>query len=175
MTSLVQVATSELSGVALDWAVYNAIEGLLEELRIQSYPESEVLPFPSAKWLEFSGPFGEVVRWQPSRDWSQGGHLLEEWQIFLSPPTTVHRSNYDEKTGKTKGCWETYESWHATVSARVCTRPPKIEGLPGTVGRGEGDTPLVAACRAIVAAKLGDEVQVPAELMEVANASNPAS
>ena len=30
---------------------------------------------------------------------------------------------------------------------------------------GEGDTPLIAACRAIVAAKLGDTVQVPAELV----------
>lgn len=40
-----------------------------------------------------------------------------------------------------------------------------VTGLNDLPGDADGSTHLVAACRAIVAAKLGDTVQVPKELM----------
>ncbi|MDN5519157.1 DUF2591 domain-containing protein [Pseudomonas sp.] len=40
-----------------------------------------------------------------------------------------------------------------------------VTGLDELPGDADGSTHLVAACRAIVAAKLGDTVQVPKELM----------
>ena len=40
-----------------------------------------------------------------------------------------------------------------------------VTGLDDPPGDSEGSTHMVAACRAIVAAKLGDTVQVPKELM----------
>lgn len=135
-----KIKTSELSGAALDWAVA-VVEG-----------DGDITPSLLVK------------HYKPSTDWSQGGPLIESNQVFLDPPHDMHRANYDEKTGKVKGCWETYESWHATVSSRVRTLPPKIEGFPGRVGRGEGETALIAACRAIVASVFGDEIEIPQEL-----------
>lgn len=146
-----KIKTSELSGVALDWAVAKACGVSVRVLDSDN---------PDEKWqTQLSGyPHGP---WWPSQDWIQGGPLIESNQVFLDPPHDMHRANYDEKTGKVKGCWETYESWHATVSARVRTLPSKIEGFPGRVGRGEGDTALIASCRAIVASVFGDEVEIP--------------
>lgn len=76
--------------------------------------------------------------WKPSTVWSQGGPLFEKHNIAVCP-----RIEGDEGEG-----W----LW-----------------LPGT-GRHllDGMTPLIAACRAIVAVKFGDVVQVPAVLVESA-------
>lgn len=41
-----------------------------------------------------------------------------------------------------------------------------VTGLDELPGDADGSTHLIAACRAIVAAKLGDTVQVPKELMQ---------
>lgn len=178
-----KIKTSELSGTALDWAV--------AQVQIKAgeiTPDSEehgtgrlyfnckhhtpslwgagkeqtgtINQETGAPWV-MHGPGGD---YSPSTKWSQGGPLIESNQVFLDPPHDMRRANYDEKTGKVKGCWETYESWHATVSARVRTLPPKIEGFPGRVGRGEGETALIAACRAIVTSVFGDEVEIPQEL-----------
>lgn len=151
--NMIEVKTAELSGYALDWAVGMAIYGA----GVQLYAEPQRL-----FWLE--GPLGKP--WNPSADWSQGGPLISSNQVYLEPPHDVHRAFLNEKNGRISGIWQTYESWHATVSARVRTLPPKIEGFPGIVGRGEGPEPLIAACRAIVASHFGDTVQVPEELIK---------
>lgn len=78
-----------------------------------------------------------------STDWSQGGPLIEEHKIEL-----LHFG-------------ETYGGWDAQLSPGDSHY---IDQGPGQ-GQGSGPTPLVAACRAIVAAKLGDLVSVPAELV----------
>jgi len=149
-----KIKTSELSGAALDWAV----------AKVAGIPTGVMSGIPYRQDLP-GDTYGPGPIWKPSTDWSQGGPLIQSNQIFLEPPRDVHRANYDEKTGKVRGCWQTYESWHATVSARVRTLPPKIEGFPGRVGRGEGETALIAACRAIVTSVFGDEVEVPEELV----------
>ena len=152
-----KVKTSELSGVQLDYAVAKSIG---QQLSNEDYDKQT-----GALWFESEH---EWKIWSPSTDWSQCGQLMTTYQIFIEPPHNVHKSMLDEK-GNPKGCWETYESWHASVSTRVAERPPReaFEGwyFPGGPYRAEGETPQIAICRAVVAAKLGDEVDIPDELM----------
>lgn len=134
--------TSELTGRALDWAVWST---QVDSKNIQ----------PRAGYTL------NVPRF--STDWSLCGKLIEKYQIFIDPPHEVHKSMVDSN-GKPKGCWESYDTWHATVSSRVAQKPSKyISGLelPGGVYRGEGETPLIAICRAVVYMLLGDNVNIP--------------
>lgn len=71
-----------------------------------------------------------------STDWSQGGPLIEK-HVWALPQRATHRYHL--------GAFEAYTPG----------------GFPHN-----GDTPLIAACRAIVAAELGDQVDVPDELMQ---------
>ena len=150
-----KVKTSELSGVQLDYAVAWSVDWGQPVIHITS----------GGSFVELMG-----VVFSPTTNWSQCGPLMSTYQIFIEPPHDVHKSMLDEK-GNPKGCWETYESWHASVSTRVAERPPReaFEGwyFPGGPYRAEGETPQIAICRAVVAAKLGDEVEIPDELMEV--------
>lgn len=102
--------TSELTGVALDWAVTKA-EGF----------DSEVT---SSDW----------GMWGWATDWAQGGEIIEREKIRLD-------TSWREEDGH----------WAA-----------RIDGVGGWWG---GDTPLVAAMRCYVASQLGDEVDVPEELL----------
>ena len=80
----------------------------------------------------------------PSTDWAQGGPIIEREGI------TVSRT--DKKSDE--GPWVAY----------------RIEHLFEDEYEHEyqhGPTPLVAAMRCYVASRLGDEVEVPNELMEV--------
>lgn len=77
-----------------------------------------------------------VVRYSPSTDWKLGGPLIEKHQIELA---------WDGVDGK--ALW-----WKATHQDIAQFQM--------------GETLLIAACRAIVAALLGDVVSVPAELVE---------
>lgn len=71
----------------------------------------------------------------PSTDWSQGGPLIEKHGVAF-----LVEQNFDEP-----------DAWVAVIRDDEA------------VARGE--THLIAACRAIVAAKLGDVVSVPVELV----------
>lgn len=73
--------------------------------------------------------------WTPSTDWSQGGPLIEKHNVQLLPPG---------------------REWDAQTDLR--------QG-PSFWAQAFGSTALIAACRAIVAAKLGDTVRVPAALV----------
>ncbi|MBB1614484.1 hypothetical protein A9978_18765 [Pseudomonas sp. UMC65] len=70
----------------------------------------------------------------PSTCWHCGGPLIEAYKLDLGAPL-------ENKNGP----WNAGTEW----------------GHPQGY---KGETPLIAACRAIVAAKLGDVVSVPAEL-----------
>ena len=72
------------------------------------------------------------VWWSPSTDWSQGGPLIEERGIN----TVVHCIENNKVTS-----WRTLKHWPVT-------------NLPEMTG----ETPLIAAMRALVASKYGDEV-----------------
>lgn len=75
--------------------------------------------------------------WRPSTDWSQGGPLIEKHLVSF--------------------CVEHED----VILAVLCDDYGMYIS-----GWRQGETHLIAACRAIVAAKMGDTVQVPAQLVE---------
>lgn len=81
-------------------------------------------------------------RFKPSTDWAQGGPIIEreriEWQWL---PATDKQHQYG-------------------------ARKPSLGGLNRTFCM-DGPTVLIAAMRCYVASKLGDEVDVPNEIVEV--------
>lgn len=143
----VTIPTSELEGAALDWAVFCSVyPGLeptirvIEEQTVERKPFIKPVTFPRAVYLTYSGPYETECDWSPSTDWSQGGKLLTEHQIEFS---------IDDDTNSVRAsllCWRAFGKSHRTRWS-------------------EGETHLIAACRAIVAAHLGDSVDVPAELV----------
>lgn len=72
----------------------------------------------------------------PSTDWSQGGPLIEKYKLDLGAPME-----------NIPGPWNANTEWGHPM------------GTPGP-------TALIAACRAIVRAKLGETINVPAELIK---------
>lgn len=123
------VKTSELIGPALDWVVAQAIGN---PAHMQEDGDGTVV-------------HGYSAVWSPSTDWSQGGPLIEKYQVATIPEA------HDGRTGT-----ECSEKWYAVIYYDG--------GEQYTAER--CDSPLIAACRAIVAAKLGDQVDVPDELMQ---------
>lgn len=79
---------------------------------------------------------GRLIAWRPERDWAQGGPLLDQWCLGFG--LVAERSP-------------------ARFRAFAYGREP-FQRLAG------GPTLLVAACRARVAAVLGDVVAVPTVL-----------
>lgn len=82
--------------------------------------------------------YGPGPIFNPSADWSQGGPLIENLEISI----------VKEFGRKVYACSEIEvgNCWHVS-------------------GDQSGDTYLIAAMRAIVAAKLGEEIEVPEELV----------
>jgi hypothetical protein len=76
---------------------------------------------------------------QPSVDWEQGGAIIEREMITVE-------------------CFYGESIWHAWTPAPEQPRE----------AHGYGETPLIAAMRCYVASKLGDEVEVPDELIDYA-------
>jgi len=106
--------TSELTGAALDWAVAKC-QGV--EFTYENFPQHELLVY------------------QYSNDWAQGGPIIERERISVEP------------------CFDL--KW---VAIRTES--------PNSAFEEEGPTPLIAAMRCHVANKMGNEVEVPDELME---------
>lgn len=80
-------------------------------------------------------------KWAPSTNWKQGGPIIEREEIGV-------RLNRPCSAGR---------EWEASPS-------PLAKGAGGKWGY--GPTPLIAAIRCYVASKLGDEVDVPDELLK---------
>lgn len=74
-------------------------------------------------------------RHNPWQDWALGGPLIEKNMVSLHCPQSTD---------------DVWAGWVITDKGEFC------QG---------GDSALIASCRSIVAAKLGDTVQVPKELM----------
>jgi hypothetical protein len=114
--------TNELTGLALDWAVakceFDGAEdwdGTLEGVDVVS---------------DLNGG-----RYRPSTDWTQGGPIIEQEEIFLAKSL--------------RGCWNAmaYDAQHTATAFE------------------DGPTPLIAAMRCYVASKLGDDIDIPEELI----------
>ena len=78
--------------------------------------------------------------WQPSTEWTQGGPIIEREKIGVWWAT-----HYVDDDGQEYG-----NHWYAETA----------EGLVR-----DGPTPLIAAMRCFVSSKLGDEVEVPDEIV----------
>jgi hypothetical protein len=92
-------------------------------------------------WEDESDKDRGLTRFAPSFSWSQGGPLIESHRICIE--RSIRETGYD--------CGQ---PWRAGVS-----------GWGGLYRHCHGPSALIAACRTIVAAKLGDEVNVPDELI----------
>lgn len=143
MSELIEEKTAGLIGPALDWAVAKARGWQMVRVPtdIDGNFGGEVLAPP-----DFSSDFkfpnrGRVGaafflrRW--STDWSQGGPLIEKYRP-------------DMQTGP---------------GGKVGAYLNNNGGDPAPLVCCTGETYLIALCRAIAFAKLGDTVQVPKELM----------
>ena len=136
--------TSDLTGAALDWAVARCENA--GAAMIETHSRGRVLLLADA--TEYNEP-GET--YNPSTDWAQGGPIIERERIRL-------------ETNDHPDLWP----WFATKLLRWEKREDEEMGDWPVYAEGGGDTPLIAAMRCYVASKLGDEVEVPTELMEAA-------
>ncbi len=128
--------TSELTGHALDWAVAKCEEDSAYRLETLEKGCTGKRPF-----MRDVGPSSAGGGWWPmySTDWSQGGPIIE-------------REKYDLHWMPRPQLWGAHRIQHAT------------DGF--TTHSAMGPTPLIAALRCYVASKLGDEVEIPEELMK---------
>lgn len=143
MATMIEVKTAELIGPALDWAVALALGWQMRRVPkdIDGQNGGEVLAPPDLSSDFQFPPRGKVAPWYFVRcwssDWSQGGPLIDKFRPDL----------------------------HTTASGELVVFLNNNVSSPGQLIEGRGETYLVALCRAIVAAKLGDVVRVPAELV----------
>ncbi|HCV38508.1 MAG TPA: DUF2591 domain-containing protein [Pseudomonas sp.] len=125
MTDLIEVKTARLIGAPLDWAVAVATEAA--EIAIGEHGVICIYDTPEGGcWTNL---------YQPSKDWSQGGLLIDE-----------HRGTSQHING---------------LPDDVCY----AGGPAGAGVWYYGPTALIAFCRGLVNHKLGDTVQVPKDLM----------
>ncbi len=98
-------------------------------------------------WREACGEDTDFLIPKYSTDWSQGGPIIEREQIELKVLADCFDVN-DHPTYKTGDLWEA-NIWPADMDMIECCGP----------------TPLIAAMRCYVASKLGDEVEIPEEVL----------
>ena len=133
------IKTSELSGAALDWAVAKC-EGFTN-LRVGVFSGDLIMDPPRVEYgaIEFS----ELCY---STDWAQGGPIIEREKITITPLFFMEggwRANHHNLRYDDMG-----------------------EYINGSDGMQDGPTPLIAAMRCFCASRLGDEVEIPKELMK---------
>lgn len=110
--------------------------------QVEAVPVAIAAPHYGTDWRVYKPDFGG--KYSPSTDWAIGGPLIAKFQVALIP----------EAHGGMEGT-EMSEHWYADVY---------YDGGEQYTTE-HCDTVLIAACRAIVATKFGDSVQVPKELM----------
>ena len=134
-----KIKTADLIGPALDWAVAKC-EGKNGVLHDDGITRCIVIASASGV---YKGTY------QPSINWSQGGALVEREGINLFKHNKLNESQPD--------VW---------CAHKVVPRP-NMEGSFNSCALAlDGPTPLIAAMRCVAAAAtLGDEVDVPDELV----------
>lgn len=135
MTEFVEVKTQDLSGAALDWAVAQIGEVKTVMLSVKSQEAKK--PFALFGSLAIAVGGGEEG-YSPSSCWHCGGPLILSRGVSLRCIAPLNAWEAD--------CWD-----DSLVPSRYC--------------QSEAETPLIAACRAIVSSVLGDTVSVPKELV----------
>lgn len=130
-----KINASELIGPALDWAVAKC-EGATEGYNSLGVFLWDGIPCINA--------YGHDVDFTPSTNWSHGGPIIEREGISVAFVLG----------------WVSHPMgpWRAT---------PRLSEQYNyyTLGAAQCETPLIAAMRCYVASKLGDEVEIPEELL----------
>ena len=151
-----RIKTADLVGPALDWAVATTLNlpqgdvfgrGCVKDTGFYLKNnhggfEPMLLQNTHDKWVKQCETYpwskGQVI-WRPSIVWSQGGPIIEREGIYLRANDTV------------------------TEWAAGALRKNRLDKKPGPLFYAK--TPLIAAMRCFVASRLGDEVDVPEELL----------
>ncbi len=133
-----KIKTSELTGAALDWAVAKCeYPNLVWGITVGlSAHAKNLIIIPQLKEPE--------CFWSPSTGWSQGGPIIERENISI-------RSEEWDKGG-----------WYAFKNFSLCLEVPFTHCSAFDAG---GNTALESAMRCYVASKLGEEVDIPEELL----------
>ncbi len=131
MTQIVDVATAELTGAALNYAVAQAIG--LKVVAGQYRDEPVAVIFIDTAYRK-----GIERIYLPSESWFIAGQLRDEFKIAI----------YDIPGGVAATVRDIPEHWIDESSSDAT-----------------GPTARIAICRAIVLNKLGETVQLPAEIM----------
>lgn len=132
-----RIKTSEATGCVLDWLVAQA-GGLFD----RDCPWPDGTPRKAAVWTPVEGVYLMTTgkAFCPSANWAQGGPIIELEKLVVGP-SAGHRPVGVQWTALRMGV------------------------LDKDIHRQVGPTPLVAATRCFVASRLGDEVDVPEELL----------
>lgn len=142
---MAKIKVSEASGRMLNWLV--GVANNIPNLHLVAKPGKlcvyGALPMPSGELLDW--PF------QPSTDWAQGGPIIDLEKISCHPTYT---------SGATESGAEV-----AVSNGWVCFQTPRLSWQKVRF-RQAGATLLIAAMRCYVVSKLGEEVEVPEELLE---------
>lgn len=144
-----KLKTYWLTGQALDWAVAQAVgvDVLLVTGIDGQSDRTEKLTFLSR--LEEpereSGSGSKGVPYEPSLDWSQCGPLIAEHSIMLA---------------------QSGDKWYAFSKDNEFNpyRGSHYIDCLFNDADGWGETPLIAACHAIVASCIGEDIDIPDEL-----------
>lgn len=142
MTDLIEVKIVELVGPALDWAVAQ-IEGV-NTMMLSPRKGEPQKPFALFGSLALSVGGDDQSSYAPSSCWHCGGPLIDKYHV----QTSFNGSGFSRSP--------TGEHW----CAYACN-DNGAESHPS----GSGPSALIAVCRAIVAARHGETVQVPKELI----------
>lgn len=135
-TVMVEVATAMLIGRALNYAVAT-VEGWVFAIEHRFNDGGHNhRPGDCWSWWRREEQLAQFATFGYSTKWALGGPLIEKYKIDIGAPMEAQ-----------SGPWNAASEW----------------GHPNGY---KGETPLIAACRAIVARHIGDTVSVPAELVE---------
>lgn len=141
-----EAKTSELIGPALDWVVAKIL--------------SETAPFHdtvASWWFTIDGKSrttasGWAQAFNPSTNWAHGGPILEREGI------SVWRSLFPEI-----GLWCAAPCEYTTTTSDEFDQRVDDDDMQSPI---HGPTPLIAAMRCYVASKLGEEVEIPEEVLK---------
>lgn len=141
-----KIKTAELQGAPLEWAVamcerikveiHSAAMIMESRLRSMSPVEEASLPRPKP-YCTIPGRHQAAF----SSDWAQGGPIIDQMMLG-SGLVLLRNANHRKK--------------------ETCC----VASLDSPAGFYFGPTPLIAAMRCYVASKLGDEIEIPEELLK---------
>ena len=137
--------TSELTGQLLNYWAAKALHSLPgHEFRLGLTVDTGIM----LRNLET----GVDMTWEPSTNWGQGGPIIDRERIGFLPATKDIKAdkNYQRRTGRS--FMPETDGWVAGY------RPITHVEFDWDGAQEVGPTPLIAAMRALVASKYGDDV-----------------